>query len=201
MGIEQLRTKLNSGCDRAVHARGFTLIEILVVVTIIGMMLVIGVPEMADFVADQRVRTMASDITSEIALARGKAMESSRRVYMQKLGVNWNNGWRLYADINDNAAYDAGVDLELKRFDGITSGTVYICTLPVAAFPTQIIFRPDGHIVRTGAVSANDGIYIVDTMTPSTPVANYKIRAIQFGLSGRTTVLKLNGTAIPCAAN
>ena len=109
MGIEQLHTELNSGCGRSVHARGFTLIEIMVVVTIIAMMLVIGLPGMSEFVADQRVRTMASDITSEIALARGKAMESSRRVYMQKLGVNWNNGWRLYADINDNAAYDAGV--------------------------------------------------------------------------------------------
>lgn len=172
----------------------------MVVVTIMAIMLVIGVPAMSEFVADQRVRTVASDITADIALARAKAIETSRRVYLQKLGGAWNNGWRLYADTNDNAAYDVGIDTELKRFDGFTAGNIYICTLPVGAFLTQIVFRPDGRVVRVGAVTATDGIYVVDTMGDSTP-SNDKIRGIQFGFSGRTTMLKLNGTAVPCLAN
>jgi prepilin-type N-terminal cleavage/methylation domain-containing protein len=195
-----LHTALNPCAGAVSRSRGFTIIEILVTVTIIALMLVIGVPAMGEFVADQRVRTVASDITSEIALARAKAIESSRRVYMEKLGVNWNNGWRIYADINDNGAYDAGVDLELKRFDGFSTGNIYMCTLPAAAFLNQIIFRPDGRVVRTGAISTNDGIYIVDTMGDAT-ASNDKIRGVQFGFSGRTTVLKLNGQALPCVAN
>ncbi len=200
MGSGHLYTALNLYADRRARVRGFTLIEIMVVVTIIALMLVIGVPAMSEFVADQRVRTVASDITSEIALARAKAIETSRRVYMQKLGVNWNNGWRLYADINDNATYDAGVDLELKRFDGFTTGTIYVCTSPVGAFTTQIVFRPDGRVMRTGAVTASDGIYVVDTMGDGNPT-NDKIRGVIFGFSGRTTVIKLNGQALPCVAN
>jgi prepilin-type N-terminal cleavage/methylation domain-containing protein len=195
-----LYTSLNSAAPARARLRGFTMIELMVVVTIISVMLVIGVPAMGEFVADQRVRTVASDINSEIALARAKAVETSRRVYLQKLGSTWNNGWRIYADMNDNAAYDAGVDQELKRFDGFTTGTIYICTLPAAAFGTEIGFRPDGRIVRTGAVSATDGIYIVDTMGQST-TSKYKIRGVQFGISGRATVMKLNGTALPCNAN
>ena len=93
-----------------------------------------------------------------------------------------------------------GVDLELKRFDGFSSGTIYACTSPAAAFLNQIIFRPDGRVVRTGAISTNDGIYIVDTLGDAT-ASNDKIRGVQFGLSGRTTVLKLNGQALPCVAN
>lgn len=173
----------------------------MTVVSIIAIMLVIGVPAMSEFVADQRVRTVASDITSEIALGRAKAIENSRRVYMQKLGVNWNNGWRLYVDVNDNAAYDAGVDFELKRFDGFTTGTMYLCTSPVGAFVNQIILRPDGRIARVGAVTANDGIYVVDTMAVGTTQQHFKIRGVQFGFSGRTTMLKLNGSPVPCVAN
>ncbi len=200
MGSHQLQSKLISVAGHRSCVRGFTLIELLIVVTISAILLVIGVPAMGEFVADQRVRTVTSDIASEFALARAKTIETSRRVYMEKLGVNWNNGWRLYADINDNGAYNAGIDLELKRFEGFTAGTIYVCTLPVAAFPTQIVFRPDGRIARTGVVTANDGIYVVDTLGDGNP-ANDKIRGVQFGFSGRATVLKLNATALPCAAN
>jgi Tfp pilus assembly protein FimT len=176
------------------------MIEVMVVVVIVSILVTIGLPPMAEFVADQRVRSVTSDINAELSLARAKSIELSRRVYMQKLGVNWNNGWRLYADINDNGAYDAGIDQELKRFDGFTTGTIYVCTVPVGAFTNQVILRPDGRVVRTGAVTANDGIYIIDTMGDGT-ISNDKIRGVQFGFAGRSTVVKLNGQPLPCVAN
>jgi len=169
----------------------------MVVMTIISIMLIVGVPALAEFVADKRVRTVTSDLTSDIAMARARAVESSRRVYIEKLGVTWNNGWRIYADINDDVTYTPGVDLELKRFDGFATGTIYICNQPAS---NQIIFRPDGRVVRN-APSPIDGIYVVDTMSASTPITSYKIRGVQYGISGRATVVKMNGQALPCAAN
>ena len=64
---------------------GFTLIELMVVLTIVAILTVIGLPSLTDFVAEQRVRTVASDLVSEIVFARVKAVELSRRVIMEQL--------------------------------------------------------------------------------------------------------------------
>ena len=145
--------------------------------------------------ADQRVRTAASDIAAEIAFARAKAIENSRRAYIARTGALWRNGWRVYVDLNNNGSYDANE--ELKRFDGFpATGTMYVCST-ATDFATNVVFRPDGRVVRTAATVAADGIYVVDTMGGG-PVARNKIRGLLFGLSGRVTVVKLNGTVAPC---
>jgi type IV fimbrial biogenesis protein FimT len=54
---------------------GFTLIELITVLVIAGIVAVIGAPSITDFFASQRVRTATSDITSDIAFARAKAIE------------------------------------------------------------------------------------------------------------------------------
>jgi prepilin-type N-terminal cleavage/methylation domain-containing protein len=183
-------------------ARGFTLIELMIVVTIAAILITIGAPALGEFMADQRVRTAASDIAAEIAFARAKAIENSRRAFIERTGALWRNGWRVYVDLNNNgtpllSGFDAGE--ELKRFDGFpATGTMYVCST-VADFALNVILRPDGRVVRSAAsvATATDGIYVVDTMGGG-PVAKNKIRQLLFGLSGRVTVVKLNGTAAPC---
>ena len=192
-----MHPEVTTAVPERLAARGFTLIELMFVVAIAAIFMTLGVPQMTEFVADQRVRTATSDIAGEIAFARAKAIEASRRVYIEKLGASWNNGWRVYADLDNNGAYTAGANPpeELKRFDGLPPGRMYVCS-PVADFATNLIFRPDGRIIRTSAAAATDGIYVVDPMNG--PQAKYKIRGLLFGVSGRVTVVTMNGQAKPC---
>jgi hypothetical protein len=129
---------------------------------------------------------------------------------MERLGVNWDQGWRTYIDVNNNATYEAGTDIEIKRFDGFgtgaasASGRLYSCS-PVADFATNIIFRPDGRVVRsTTATTAADGIYIIDPMG-DTDFCNNKTRGVLFDLSGRVNsrlitsgTSSCRGVAPPC---
>jgi len=172
---------------------GFTLIEVMTVIMVAAILLVIGVPSLTDFLADQHVRATTSDIVAEFAFARAKAIETSRRVYIEKTGVNWKDGWRIFVDLNDNSAYDAGE--EVKHFDGL-SGNIRVCS-NVADFETNIIFRPDGRIVRATIPSADDGVYVIDDMNNGDVIKN-KIRGLLFGLSGRVTTVTLNGQLPPC---
>jgi prepilin-type N-terminal cleavage/methylation domain-containing protein len=176
------------------RSRGFTLIEVIIVMVIVAILIGMGVPLMTEFVADQRVRTAASDIAGEIAFARATAIETSRRVYIERTGALWNNGWRTYADLNNNGSYDAGE--EIKIFNGFSAGRMYVCS-NVADFSTNIILRPDGRVVRASAATANDGIYVVDAMGDAN-VCNNKIRALLFGVSGRVTVQVIKSGSSSC---
>ena len=170
---------------------GFTLLELMIVMLIVAIMTTLALPAMTEFVADQRVRTTASDMVSEIAFARAKAVENGRRVIMERLvNTGWHQGWRTYADVNSNGSYEAGTDLELKQFNGFgtgaarATGRLYICS-NTADFATNIIFRADGRVVRSAtATSANDGIYVIDHMGDNN-VCNNKVRAVLFDLNGR----------------
>ena len=175
-------------------ARGFTLIELMTVLVIAAIVITIGLPDMREFVADQRVRTVTSDIMAEIAFARVKAIEHSRRVFSERTGVSWSQGWRIYVDLNNNGSYNAGE--ELKVFDGFPPGNMYVCST-VGDFAANVIFRPDGRVVRTSAAGANDGIFVVDLMADGV-LANNKIRGVLFGVSGRATIVRMNGTAPLC---
>ena len=182
------------GASGFAAVRGFTLIELITVLLIAAILAAVGVPMLSDFVADQRVRTTASDIAAEFAFARAKALEQSRRVFMERTGVSWNDGWRIYADLNNSGTFDAGE--ELKVFNGFPAGNMYVCST-VADFADNLVFRPDGRVVRTSAVGANDGLFIVDTKGDAV-LANNKIRGILFGASGRAAVVRMNGVTPPC---
>jgi len=172
---------------------GFTLVELMTVMAVAAILMVIGIPQLEDFMADQHVRTVTSDLAADIALARVKAVEAAHRAHIQMTpGPNWTNGWRVYVDLNDSDGYVANVNgfaEQVKEFDGV-SGTMRICT-NVNDFATDVIFRPDGRVVRTIPPSPTDGIYVIDDMGRGNS-AHTKIRGIVFELDGRAHVENLN---------
>ena len=80
------------------HQRGFTLIELMVTLTLLGVLLGIAIPSFRDFVATQRVKSAAFDLAAALLLARSEAVKRNSDVTVAPVsGTDWTTGWTVKA--------------------------------------------------------------------------------------------------------
>jgi len=85
-----------------VHSVGFTLIELMVTISIAGLMLSMAVPSFTDALRNNRLTTYANDFLSSLSLARSEAIKRGVSVTVRKSGAQWEGGWAVFIDDNSN---------------------------------------------------------------------------------------------------
>jgi type IV fimbrial biogenesis protein FimT len=102
--------------QRRCHQQGFTLLEALVVLLLLGILVALAVPAMSDLQARHRLHAQAGAWLDSLVLARTEALRRQQRVTLCPRALSssgcdstgpWENGWLVFADDNGNAALDA----------------------------------------------------------------------------------------------
>jgi type IV fimbrial biogenesis protein FimT len=75
--------------------KGFTIIELLVVVAVVAISLTIALPSFQAFVLNGRISTETNNLVSALNIARSEAVKRGARVSISAVGGNWNNGWEV----------------------------------------------------------------------------------------------------------
>jgi type IV fimbrial biogenesis protein FimT len=98
------------------HARGFTLVELMVVVTLVAVLSAIAVPSFRDLLLNQRLAASTSDFVAALSLARGEALKRAQTVTLSPFaGKDWSAGWAVESTVD-------GVATTLRAFDALPQG-------------------------------------------------------------------------------
>lgn len=91
----------------ALPACGFTLLELMMVLTIAALLLGMAVPHLQRFLADQRVAGASAAFLQAINLTRSTAITRGLRTNLApRDGKDWRSGWRIFVKHDDNSDSD-----------------------------------------------------------------------------------------------
>ncbi|KGE04140.1 GspH/FimT family pseudopilin [Pseudohaliea rubra] len=110
------------------RSRGFTLVELMITIVVLGILIGLAAPAFRGFVAEQRIRAASMDLQMALTMARSEAVKRNARIELQRSnGTDWSGGWRV-PDPNDVTllTYTPVVDVAVEGPD------------------SDIVFRPSG---------------------------------------------------------
>jgi type IV fimbrial biogenesis protein FimT len=152
--------------------RGFTMIELMVAVAVLGVLASAGMPQFAKFLRDQRIKNMASDLRSDMQLARSESIRRNARVLVcprssasattcatTVTATTWGNGWLVCHDTDSNGACDTSTATDPNP-TRVRKGPTSPMTLSGPA--ATVTFLP------TGAASASATFTMTSTGTSAT---------------------------------
>lgn len=158
--------------------RGFTIIELLITLSISTILLGIALPSMQTFILDNRSSVQISSMLSTLRFTRSEAIKRDAWVVMCKKNVsstncvtsgNWSQGWIVFIDVNRNASVDAGDEILRVRASQEDANQSFTGTTNVADY---IAYDSTGMTRMINGASQSGKLVLCDKrgLESSTPV-------------------------------
>ena len=155
---------------------GFTIVEILLVIVIMGVMLTIAVPSFVAFTSSQKVKTASFDLYAAMMFARSEAIKRRVNVTVTPVSSDWKNGWTI-----STGAVNCAGGTALRTQDSL-SGVIF------TSASNCVEYRLDGRL--TGPVV---GVLIAPEIADS----SIKNRCMRVDLTGLPKTTAISTTTCP----
>ncbi|MGB5443315.1 MAG: GspH/FimT family pseudopilin [Gammaproteobacteria bacterium] len=153
--------------------KGFTLLELLVTLTVVIVLAAYAVPALRNFIQNNKAVTETNLLVTAVNYARSEAVKRRMPVVVCALdsgdacsssNIAWDsNGWMAFADKDDDGAYDAGEvllkqwkDILNKNDIDITAGSPSVTFLPTGALADDTPADGVGLLVKVADTTQED---------------------------------------------
>jgi len=162
---------------------GFTLIELMITVSIVAFMLLVAIPSFRAMLQNNRAAKLSNELSAAFRLARTEAVKraasvsvcASANAAQTACGTNWNNGWIVF---NDPDA------------DGVIADSADRIKIHEAVFESGSITSANSRVTynNLGFVTTGAGDF---SIAPTGCTAN-NARTVNLAASGRSRVSPAN---------
>lgn len=186
-------------------ARGFTLVELLVTLSVLAILLAVAVPSFQGTIASNQLTSRTNELVSALNLARSEAIRRGTRVTLCKSSSgtacsstgDWEQGWIAFVDTTRSgttASVDSGETI-LSVQQATSGSTLIKGSSNVAAY---VSFGADGR-PRTLAGAFTSGKLL--TCSTSTALSNsVRAREVELSTVGRLSTTTPSSVASSCPA-
>lgn len=123
--------------------RGFSLVELMVVIAITAVLVGIAAADLRSLIRHQQLKAALSDMFGAIDLTRSQAITRGRRVYMAPNGADWSGGWTVFVDSDGDGR--PGADDELIATHGpLAEGIIVTSGFTSPRSPDYIAYNGGG---------------------------------------------------------
>ena len=119
---------------RDTRSPGFTIIELLIAVAILGIISMLAAPSFREFIIGSQVRSGASDLYGSALLARSEAIKRNAAIDVVPSASGWAGGWTVKVNASGTV---------LENHEALTNVTV------TANASGNLSFRVDGRVSTT----------------------------------------------------
>lgn len=117
--------------------QGFTLLDLLLTITIAGILLGLGIPSFNQVLRSSRLTTSINQLVVTMNFARSTAISHNQAVSVRKSGANWEQGWTVFVDHNGNGEASTK-DTVLRTYAALPNG------YSLRSRVNRVTFRPSG---------------------------------------------------------
>lgn len=174
---------------RNCQMRGFTLLEVMVVVAILGVLAALAGPSFGPLIERWRVRQAVESMTSTLYYARSEAIRRGGSVVIEKIpkttpgctladtAEEWGCGWFVFVDTSGNGKWSAGEEI-LRS----------VTTPP----NTDVIHKPSGTSIKIDRYGMMGGLNTQSFIfsPASTGISSPATRAICTASGGRIKAIE-----------
>lgn len=166
MNFENMNARTSGRAPaRRADCRGVTLVELIVVVSILAVLLTVGIPGYSSLLHKNRISETSGLLHVSMHMARSEAIKRRRPVKVCPTADGascrndgeWGEGWVVFEDINGNNTPEAG---EVVRWvDRLSEGIIVNASSQVEDF---VRFEPTGFVWGSGGAAGHFKVCYAD---------------------------------------